>query len=119
MTTKDVLNQELVHHSSKNQGLLIGLVKSFDPITQRVEVSVDRAGGNRRYTGLPWPSLGAGIRSGAPRLNQPIVLGFVEGNSAVPVIITPLSGTGLGTEVHSDLSVMSRLGRLMLRQNLQ
>jgi hypothetical protein len=117
--TKDVIQGEIGSALLQTGQLVGGEITDFDPVRQRVTVVTDSGGpGVRTFTNLSWPSGGMGTRLGPPRNRQKVILGFLDGNLAAPVILSLLSGSGLGVEGQPDLSSIRAGGRLRLLRNL-
>lgn len=118
MTTRNIIDKAITRDKSSVYGLLVGRIVTVNLETNTCVITVERSGTTRLYADVPLPSNGLGIRTGGAKVNQLVILGFIEGNNSSPVVVTLIDNNGLSLESAEDSSDIYMVGPLSIGQLL-
>lgn len=116
MNVRDAVQKEVNRVSHSLDTIVVGTVIDFNPSSETCTVEIEKNGVLRIYSNVPWFSLGKGIKVSGPKPKQFVIVGFIDNNNALPIVLGLLSNNGLHVESREDVSGVYKYGRLRMSQ---
>lgn len=118
MRLQTAVDQRIQSEVGSKANIQVGISKNYNPRARTIDIETVEGGVAVTYSGLVIPSLGLGLRPSTIKDGTHIAFCFVGNNRDFPIIISFLTGNGLGPTEAEDVSVVGSIGRLSMRQYL-
>ncbi len=117
MRLQSTLSEKIKQEEIVKAKLQIGVVTNYNPRSRTVDLEAVEGGTKFIYSNVLLPSFGTGIRPHIAN-EMHVVFGFIGDNREFPVVMSFLTGNGVGPTEASDVSILGRVGRLYVGQSI-